>query len=59
MNLSMKELRELNKKEYYSKFQEKMHSWMLYVTWPLLLLGLTAWSWGFMKEALKRKKSPN
>ena len=38
---SMKELRELNRKEYYSKFQEKMHVLMLYVTWPLLKTTIT------------------
>jgi len=38
---TMPELRELCKKEYYSRFQQKMHSIMLYVTRPLLSTNIT------------------
>ncbi len=37
----MQELRELCKKEYYSKSQQKMHYMMLYVTRPLLKTNIT------------------
>jgi len=41
MNYSMAELRELCKKQYYSKVQKWMHYLMLYVTRPLLRTNIT------------------
>ncbi|GEM_PF-1921997 len=38
---TMPELRELCKKAYYSKFQQKMHTIMLYITRPLLKTNIT------------------